>query len=274
MVNVSPSKDNLEFLTKAVALGASLSLAASVIYDWGFLYALNLSFLDIPSGIADHVRSALLWFPSVIGIFAAFMFGFISTGYFGQERSSDGAVVFKPVSKLTRSTELVMTVVAVSVIVVWFLFGGYTVLMLAFSIGALWLFFSEWLYRHAKYKEKITWRRWFVFTTVPPFMFWMFLQGYTDAMFTYQKKSYGTQLDITETSQPVDVRVLRQLEKGMLVLNDQNKVVFYPWGDIKKINSPGYFEPPKGFLCSQFSIACRDLTGANQQKQGGKGATE
>ncbi|NJO35949.1 MAG: hypothetical protein HC869_25610 [Rhodospirillales bacterium] len=46
-----------------LGLLVSLSVAASICFDWGFLHALDLGFADVPSSIADHARSALLWLP-------------------------------------------------------------------------------------------------------------------------------------------------------------------------------------------------------------------
>lgn len=40
-------------------------LIVSVAYDFSFLLALGLSLDDVPSGIAEHVRSALAWAPKV-----------------------------------------------------------------------------------------------------------------------------------------------------------------------------------------------------------------
>jgi hypothetical protein len=50
-----------KFITVAVAV----LLALSVCYDYSFLSALGLSFNDVPSSTAEHVRSALLWVPYI-----------------------------------------------------------------------------------------------------------------------------------------------------------------------------------------------------------------
>ena len=60
---------SLDLIAKLVGLAASASLVLSVIFDWGFYSALSLSFLEVPSGLSDHVRSALIWFPKVVAAF-------------------------------------------------------------------------------------------------------------------------------------------------------------------------------------------------------------
>lgn len=47
-------------------IGASFLL--SICYDYFFLSTLGLSFSDIPSQISDHIRSAILWMPSIAGV--------------------------------------------------------------------------------------------------------------------------------------------------------------------------------------------------------------
>ena len=58
----------ISFLTSAL-------LVLSVVYDFTYLSALNLSFSQIPTTISDHVRSALLWAPLLfLGLFSYFFF--------------------------------------------------------------------------------------------------------------------------------------------------------------------------------------------------------
>ncbi len=53
----------------------STLLVLSVVYDFTYLSALNLSFSQIPTTISDHIRSALLWAPLLfLGLFSYFFF--------------------------------------------------------------------------------------------------------------------------------------------------------------------------------------------------------
>lgn len=45
---------------------AALLLVVSIFYDYSFLLAIGLSFDDIPSSLAEHVRSAILWAPKLL----------------------------------------------------------------------------------------------------------------------------------------------------------------------------------------------------------------
>lgn len=54
----------IEYFSQSLPIISALLLVASLIYDYAFLWALGLSFNDIPSSISEHIRSAILWSPA------------------------------------------------------------------------------------------------------------------------------------------------------------------------------------------------------------------
>ena len=62
----------LELLSSGIAIIVPGGCFISVIYDWGFLYALNLGFRDVPTTITDHFRTGLVWFPYLIALVIAY----------------------------------------------------------------------------------------------------------------------------------------------------------------------------------------------------------
>jgi hypothetical protein len=66
----------LEQYGKAISLISGILLLFSVFYDYTFLSALSLSFNEVPTTLADHVRSAVIWVPPVaITLFAGYIYG-------------------------------------------------------------------------------------------------------------------------------------------------------------------------------------------------------
>gem|GEM_PF-3352601 len=53
----------LESAAKALAVAAAILLILSTAFDFSYLYALGLAFEEVPTTLADHVRSALIWAP-------------------------------------------------------------------------------------------------------------------------------------------------------------------------------------------------------------------
>lgn len=56
----------LERASKIAALCGTVTLSLSVFYDFFFLSSLGLTFAEVPTTIADHVRSAIIWAPSIV----------------------------------------------------------------------------------------------------------------------------------------------------------------------------------------------------------------
>ncbi len=66
--------EKIDKLSKLFAIAGISLIIPSVLYDYFFLYALNLSFNEIPTTIQDHIRSAIIWAPGIgisncVGIF-------------------------------------------------------------------------------------------------------------------------------------------------------------------------------------------------------------
>jgi len=54
--------------TLIAAFGAAL-LVISVAYDYGFLLWLGVSLSEVPTSLSDHIRSSLVWAPSMVIVF-------------------------------------------------------------------------------------------------------------------------------------------------------------------------------------------------------------
>jgi hypothetical protein len=64
----------MEHFTRYFGVAGAALLVVWVVYDWTFLLALDRTFLEVPTTIADHVRSAILWAPP---LGCALLFGVI-----------------------------------------------------------------------------------------------------------------------------------------------------------------------------------------------------
>ncbi len=73
MENQSDSKIEIDDLGKLVGLLTAGTFCLSVLFDWGYLEGLGLSFTSVPTTIADHVRDALLWVPGVLTAVVAYV---------------------------------------------------------------------------------------------------------------------------------------------------------------------------------------------------------
>jgi hypothetical protein len=76
----------LERAGKSLGLGTALLLMVSVAFDCGYLRAIGLSFVSVPTSLTDHVRTAIIWAP-VMGVPA--LFGFVFGFGLGAESQHD-----------------------------------------------------------------------------------------------------------------------------------------------------------------------------------------
>lgn len=70
--NASHSWKLVEDLGKFAGVFTSALLVLSTAYDLSFLYALGLTFEELPTTLADHVRSAIVWVPRALLYVAGF----------------------------------------------------------------------------------------------------------------------------------------------------------------------------------------------------------
>ncbi len=63
----------LEHASKALVLASVCVLAVSVAYDFGYLFALGLWFSSVPTSVADHARTAIIWIPGAVLIILLLM---------------------------------------------------------------------------------------------------------------------------------------------------------------------------------------------------------
>lgn len=75
----TPVSQFLELLGRVLPFLSALTLGLSIFYDYSYLSALGLSFGEVQTNLADHLRSALVWVPSIgVGV-ALFALGELST---------------------------------------------------------------------------------------------------------------------------------------------------------------------------------------------------
>lgn len=107
--NSSSNLSSLDNIAKLAPIFTVLILATSIIYDSAYLFALGLSFTDIPSSISEHVRSAILWSPIVF-----ILLFFINTLYM--------ADIFEikniPEEKTSRNNKLIYLIILIVVVAI------------------------------------------------------------------------------------------------------------------------------------------------------------
>lgn len=263
MADNSPWVSRFELSTKAIGLVASFCLAASLLYDWGFYLALDLSFLEVPSVLSDHVRSALLWFPKVAGSLGALLISEMFIQRMEKGMSEDEIIASSPnperTKRLRESPHKLIALIAMLGVIGYVIAGDLFLGILPLGLCIGWITFSVW----AQSPERLLVRRPIAIRlaihALPPIAMWLFFTGYNDAVRLYQPSAGSSQISIRNTSKPESVVLLRQLDKGLLVKEQNGAVGFRPWSEIEKIETPGKYTPRKGLICNWLGVGCLPL---------------
>lgn len=260
ITDTTSSSVSFDLLAKLVGLVASASLALSVIFDWGFYSALNLSFMQVPSGISDHVRSALIWFPKVVATLGGLVVFEMLTKRIEQGMTEEE--ILQSSSNPERTKRLrdgpykVIAYIAVFIVVAYILLGDIFLGGLAFGLIVCWFVFSAWAQSHPRIVERRAIYLRFAVHFLPPIAIWLFFAGYGDAVTMFRNTAPALKLTVTNTSSPVPVTLLRHLDRGLLVKEVNNSISFIPWSEIRRAETTGHYIPSKGVLCSWFGFGC------------------
>jgi hypothetical protein len=262
---------SLDLVAKLVGLAASISLAASLIFDWGFYSGLNLSFLEIPSGLSDHVRSALIWFPKVITAFVVLFVFEMLTRRIEQGMTEEEIVQSSANPQRTKDFRdgpyKLIAYSSVFVVIAYVFLGDIFLGALPFGLIVSWFMFSAWAQSHPRIIERRPLYLRFSAHFLPPIAVWLFLSGYGDAVRLFQNTSPNLQITVAGTTSLEPVTLLRQLDRGLLVKEENSTISFRPWSEIKKVGTSGRYVPSKGVLCPWFGVACVQMQDANTLKQ-------
>ncbi|WP_233862879.1 hypothetical protein [Paraburkholderia adhaesiva] len=249
----------LEVATKSFVIIGALALAASVMYDWGFLFALNLSFADLPSTMADHVRRALDWIPEA----ATFAIGTAILMRLSDVRREKREIAFidrsernnkennkddKPgPSKPIRLKSWLTWPALIGLPALWLLLPSRGLIFPIFGIYWI-LFYGQFLYSdkdEENSKIRLLLR---ILALTPPLLFTLWDIGRVSAV----KLSLmpATESLVYEGKAREDgVTVLRYLEKGVLIKGGDNQVSFVPWSEIHRIDTHQKYAPYAGLVC-------------------------
>jgi len=248
----------LEKSAQAFALVSAVSLALSIVFDMGYLESLGLNFGDVPTTIADHVRSALLWVPRVIGAIAGyFAITFLQSTFAAM--GADG--IGQPAQEGRKSKKLSLVL-------------GLIFIGAAFAISNVNWLTGGWLDEAMVWAGPLTvatmvflgLQQTGLLRSMPTLLFWTIMGAATGTFAIYYLGMHRAAQDLrgglvatvatTEAPHGVRVGVLRYLDRGMLLKVD-GAVVFYRWEDIKKVSVPITMRFRNNYLCSFTGLGCQ-----------------
>ena len=166
---------------------ASVSILMSFVYDWGFFYALGISFNEAPTTISDHVQSWLLWLPKVIIAVIVFSAYEMVTRRIERGMSEEEIVESSRNPSQTRrirnSPYVLLKVLGPSLVVMWVLLGeNYSTFPALLMGGCLtWFWVASWIFRNPRVNTRHSNLLFLSFYCIPPLILTVFSWGYLSA---------------------------------------------------------------------------------------------
>lgn len=242
-------------IAQAITILIATGFVISLLYDWGFAKALGVNLRSIPLTTEDFFYTGVLWLPYLIIFVTAsiaweFYFKRVENGLTEEEiiqssRNPESTRRFR--DGPWRLMQWTAPIVAST-----FLLVGDTVsAVLPFMLSIMWMTFAEWTYSRPLIQARRNWKIHALFTFAPIILIFSFFSGYNAAV-TAASQNTSTINVLTSEQRTIHGRLLRELSRGLLLLNKANRVVFIPWQKVTSITDESSYKPFQGIPCEWF----------------------
>lgn len=254
-------------IAEGVALTVALGFVVSVIYDWGFFYALDFDFSTIPTATSDHFRTGVLWFPKLLAIILAyfaieFQFKRIERGLTEDEIVGASSSPSKLKAFREGPGKFIQWVAPLAVLN-YILIGDAYSSMQPIMLSITWMAFAEWCYSVPLIQMRRSRDAHVAFTFLPIVVILAFFSGYNAAVDGASRDPVAVAIDNGQPTSPIKGRVLRTFERGIFILGDDNHFLLIPWDQVHAVHTEKPYTPFRGVLCEWFGRCASEKAASN-----------
>lgn len=262
-------------VAEAVTIVVATGFIISVIYDWGFVYALNIDFVSLPTTTSDHFRTGVLWFPYLLAFvfmyFAVeFQFQRVERGLSEQELIENSKNPEK-LKKFRAGPWKLIKWTAPLAVFNYILIGDMMSSALPLTLSIIWMGFAEWCYSAPLIQLRRSWESQTAFTFLPIIFILAFFSGYNEAVDSALRKPKQVIVTASQPTLVIQGNLLRELERGILLLNGEGHLSFLPWGQVQRIDHSDSYTPFRGMLCKWSGICPESTSNKTDQPIAGSG---
>lgn len=247
-------------VSKTVALAGTGCLLLSVIYDWGFIRAVGLSFPTLPTSLSDHLRGALNWLPGTLAyIGIAAVFELVSRrieGGLTEEELLAGSKRPAALRRFRDSPHKFIGALMVMIIILWVMLGDSFRDGLSLAVPVAWLDFSALVISHKKIRERTSRSLLLGFAFLPATVASVYLLGDSAGHAALKDVDAPGVTLVTEAADAKrDLVLVRVFERVAIVRDGRNTVSVIRTPDILRIEPPAQ-APYRGLSCAFWQPAC------------------
>jgi hypothetical protein len=252
MTKSDSSMNYLEIMSSGIAIIVPAGFVISVIYDWGFLYALNLGFRDVPTTITDHFRTGLVWFPYLIALVIAyyaieFQFQRVERGLTEEEIVSTSKNPER-LKKFREGPYKLLTWMAPLGVLNFLMIGDAVASIFPLFLSITWISFAGWCYSAPLIQIRRSRFVQLAFTLLPVIVIIAFFSGYNNAVEAAQSKPIHVNVHLSVNNENIEGKILRSFDKGVMVMSPEETIKYIPWSQIKLVENKDKYVPFRGFI--------------------------
>lgn len=232
----------LDIAVKLSGIAASMSLLLSIIYDYSYFNALNISFSDVPSSISDHLRSGLIWFPTLFFTAVGATIFELITVRIERGMSEDEIILSSPDPKKTEKFRegpiKLMPWIAGLIILSYILIGDAFVYGLPIAFCLIWFRIAPWLNNHPRiFQRRSKFLRAVIFW-MPVILIFLYGKGYTDGKrLIHTDESNCTIILKSSANKQEPIILIKLLERGLLFKRPtKNMITYEKWDNVQRID--------------------------------------
>lgn len=247
----------IDRLAKLLGIAASACLAASLVYDWGYYYVLDLSLSDVPTSLSDHTRTAFNWIPKTAFFWCVgVIIGLYLRRHDRLKKLGDTQTERSPSSFFSRwlTPSLLLLYCWLLWLALLIILGEKFLPVWAWTSLFLWPAIAARILAVPHVVERLPGWAAQVLTTVPALFIFAWITGYTSATSAISRAP-TTELKLVGAPTQT-VTVLRYLERGIIFRSTTGALQFKQWTAVETVERPSDTSPWKGVVCEWFGKTC------------------
>jgi hypothetical protein len=247
---------------KFLGIAAVGLLVLSTAYDFSFLYAIGLSFEDVPSTLADHVRSAIVWAPRVTIYVLAFAMYEMFMRRMEKGLSEEELIQRSPHPKFTRAfrrgPQVLFAILAILMIITETLFTNSSHVLFMAGIG-IWGVLSVEIVQHPRMGAGFSTTGGRLFVIVPIVVIWVGLIGYSrgESMLRNTVAQWAVELKVGQGIEKRQLLGLRRFSTSAVVVAVDRRVSVLPSENIVSAEVIRASDADLPRVCRWFGLQCQ-----------------